>query len=683
MTGLGIERRTLRASALRTTDVAWLAVLPCALVTIVVVALLGAPLGNAFLGPGDEVFFTAAGINPEPVEHGRYLLALLGPVALAAVVLASTRVIVRAPAVLARGGVFATQLALVGFIALCFAAQYDVLISAYRPDWEQHVRYFTRTTLLVALLAPLVALVLLRRRAVAERAVALARETPVRRLFAAIVAVAFTVVWLLTAVDADGSLANTATGVAGHILWSLDEPFAILNGRTPLVDFHAQYGQLVPYLAAGTMALFGTSIAVFSITMTTGSALALLAIYAVLRRITRSSLLALALYLPFLATGFFMKIGPLGDRYSPANLYSLWPIRYGGPYLLAWLLARHLDGLAPRRAWLVYLVAGLALVNNPEFGAGAVAGLLVVLVALRPPRTRAAAGRMLAEAAGGLLSAVALLALLTFVRSGSLPHFGWALEFSRLYGVGGWVLQPLPKLGIYLVLYVTFAAAIGLAVVRLVRREPDVVLTAMLLWSGVFGLVAGAYFAGRSHPQVLIDLFSPWALSLVLLTIAAVRALAARGWRRPNPAELALLFGFGLAVCSLAQTPTPWSQLARIRDDAPVAIFRQPAVTAFVARQTRPGEKVAILIPLGHRIAYDTGRVNVSPYASIESMPTRQQLARAIATLRREGGDKLFISWPFTFAEEVAAIRHAGFRVHRQITDERGANVVELVDERR
>ena len=141
-----------------------------------------------------------------------------------------------------------------------------------------------------------------------------------------------------------------------------------------------------------------------------------------------------------------------------------------------------------------------------------------------------------------------------------------------------------------------------------------------------------------------------------------------------------MLFGFGLAVCSLAQTPTPFSQLARIRDDAPVALFEQRAAAAFVTQHTRAGERVALLMPLGHRIAYDTGRVNVSPYASIESMPTRQQLARTIAVLRREGGEKLFLSTQFTFQEELTAIRRAGFAVAAQAQDERGAAVVELVD---
>jgi hypothetical protein len=677
---VGSGRATRARITLEAAELAWLAAPACALLTVLLVALLGPPLGDAFLGPGTESFWPRAGAVPEPQEHGRYLLSLLGPAALTAAILLGMRRPPQAGTRLARGGPLAAQLLLIGFLAACFLAQYDIGISAYRPQWEAHVRYFTPATLAVALALPALLLGLLRHEAVAARVAALVRETPGRRIGALLVAALLSAVWLLTAVDADGSIANTASGVAGHILWSLDEPFAILNGRTPLADFHSQYGQLVPYLAAAAMALFGASIGVFTITMTTASGLALLAVYALLRRIVRSSLVALALWAPFLATGFFMKIGPLEDRYGPANLYSLWPIRYGGPYLVVWLLARHVDGAAPRRPWVLFLVAGVVLANNPEFGAGAVAALAVALVAVRPPRSRAAAGRLALEAVGGLAGALLALVLLTLVRSGSLPHLGWALEFSRLYGVGGWALVSMPRLGIFLALYVTFAAALALAAVRVARGAEDAVLTAALAWSGVFGLVAGAYFAGRSHPQVLIDLFSPWALALVLLTIAAGRALAARCWRRPAPAELAVLFGFGLLICSLAQTPTPWSQLHRIRNDAPVALFKQRAAAAFVAERTQPGENALLLMPLGHRVAYDTGRVNVSPYASIESMPTRQQLARAIAVLRKEGGDKLFLSTQFTFEEELDAIERAGFDVAGQVQDERGAAVLELVD---
>ncbi|HEU4701357.1 MAG TPA: hypothetical protein VFS37_02665, partial [Conexibacter sp.] len=578
----------------------------------------------------------------------------------------------------ARGLVLSAQLVLLTFVALCFLAQHDVVLGTTRPAW-QRAHFFTVPTLVVAALVPALALALMRRRGLAARVAALVRETPARRRGALALAVLFAVAWLLTAVVADDSIATTNLDVGEHVLWSLAEPFAILNGRTPLVDFHAQYGQLLPYAAAAAMAAFGASLGVFSVTMALGSGLTLLAVYALLRRVARSSLVALALWAPFVATGFFMKHGPFDDRFGPANLFPLWPIRYGGPYLLAWLLVRHVDGAGPRRAWILFLLAGLTVLNNPDFGLPALVALAAGLALARPPRSRRALGRLLAEAAGGLLAAVALVALLTLARTGELPQLGWALEFSKLYGVDGWAMLPMPRLGLHLVVYLTFVAAIGTAAVRLAHHEADRTLTAALAWSGTFGLCAGAYFAGRSHPQVLIDLFSPWALALVLLTIAAGRALAARGWRRPQPAELAVLFGFGLLLCSLAQTPTPWSQLDRIGDQAPEPVFEQRTAAAFVAQHTRPHEPVAILIPLGHRIAYDIGRENVSPYASIESMPTSEQLARTIAVLRRAGGEKLFISTYFTVGEAIAAMQRAGFAVGDQVQDG-GTTLVELVD---
>ena len=674
-------RDTQRAAALRPAELAWIAAVPCAALTAVLVALLGPPLGDAFLGPhGGVTFWPGVIPRPEPAEHGRYLLALLGPALLSAVVLLGRRRPLHLAPRLAQRLVLGSQVALVAFVVLCFAAQYDVISSAYRPQWEMHERYFTPATLLVALLAPPLALAVLRRRpALGTRASA--PEPRARRWLAAGVAVAFTALWLLTAVYADGSLANAAHAVVANLVASLSESFAVLNGRTPLVDFHAQYGQLVPYVPAVTMALFGASIGTFTITMATLSGLALLAVYAVLRRVTRSSLFALALYAPFVATGFFMAIGPLDNRYGPSNLFSLWPIRYGGPYLLAWLLARHVDGAAPRRAWPLFVVGGLVVVNNPEFGAGAVAALAVALALVRPPGTRGSAGRLLAEALGGLLAAIALVALLALVRTGELPHFGWALEFSKLYGIDGLALVPLPRIGIYLAVYVTFAAAIALAAVRIARREPDAVLTAMLVWSGAFGLLAGAYFAGRSHPHVLIDLFSPWALALALLTVAVVRSLAARGWRRPRPAELAVLFGFGLTVCSLAQTPTPWSQLSRIRDRVPYSILKQTQAAAFVAERTAPGEKVGIFIPLGHRIAYDTGRTNVLPYSGTIAILTTQQYVRAIAAVRAEGAHRLFTSSAFTPAPMLQRMEQEGFAPRGEVV-EGASTLTELEDGR-
>jgi hypothetical protein len=70
--------------------------------------------------------------------------------------------------------------------------------------------------------------------------------------------------------------------------------------------------------------------------------------------------------------------------------------------------------------------------------------------------------------------------------------------------------------------------------------------------------------------------------------------------------------------------------------------------------------------------------VNVAPYAGTPSMPTRDQLLRTLAALRREGGDKLFISSVFTPPPMLAAIQQAGFVSRAQVAE--GSSVIsELV----
>ena len=102
-------------------------------------------------------------------------------------------------------------------------------------------------------------------------------------------------------------------------------------------------------------------------------------------------------------------------------------------------------------------------------------------------------------------------------------------------------------------------------------------------------------------------------------------------------AELACLFAFGLLVCSVAQVPTPWSQIAKLQRTGD-ALYRHPLGEPFIAAHTRPGEAVAILSLLGHRSAYNLGIVNVTPYAGgAGSMPTIGQVYETLAACARSG----------------------------------------------
>jgi hypothetical protein len=655
-----------QAAALCAGQAAWLAALPCAAIVLAAIVALGPPLGRALFGGRTVTLWegAAAQVHPEPTEQARFLIAIAAPLVLLALTSWLLRRAPRLAPTTARTATLAVEAVAVAFGLACLAIQRSVTFGPLyeAPPGGFHQPYFSAATLVVSALGSGALLIALHDRRVRGRLAGWARETRTRRIAAGAVAALATAIWLLHAFNTERTIANAHFAVAYHLQFTLDETAAVLDGRTPLVNFAAQYGFLWPYPVAGAMALLGASVGVFSALMCTISGLAMLAIFGVLRRVTRSALAALGLFLPFLATAFFLLRGPLESRYTFATIYSAYPMRFAGPWLLAWLAARHLSGERPRRAWPLFVVAGLVALNNVDHGVPALGALAAALLWGRWRLGAAALRRLALEALAGLLGALALVSLGTLLRAGSLPHLALMLRFARLFASAGFAMLPMPTLGFHTVVYLTFVAALGVATARAIDRAPDRPLTGMLAWVGTFGLGAGSYYAGRSHPEVLVDAFGTWALAVALLLVVVVRRLAARPSGLPTPAEAACVFGFALAACSLAQTPTPWEQLDRLRQTT-AAVYDPPAGQAFVAAHAHRGERVAILMLLGHRMGYALGVADVAPYTGSESMPAVEQLGETVAALRRAGGRKLFLSARTSPEGMLVALRRDGFRL--------------------
>jgi hypothetical protein len=482
----------------------------------------------------------------------------------------------------------------------------------------------------------------------------------VRAIVAGAVAVIAVVVWVSPGINAEDTIRAANFQILYHSQFTLDETFAVLDHRSPLVNYAAQYGSLWPYLFAAAMSLLGATVGVWVTLALIATGLGMLAIYAVLRRAARSSIAALLLFLPLMAVSFTMIGGTSENRYSFENYFGTFPLRYAGPAMLAWLVARHLGGDRPRGRWPVFLAAGLVVLNNSDVGAGAAAATFAALLWAGGRPTRASLGRLALEAVAGLAAAFALVSVLTLAREGALPDLGLLMRFSRLFGVYGFGMYPMPRFGLHLAIYATFVAALGVATVRALQADGNRVLTGMLAWSAVFGLGAGAYFVGRSTPDNLPATFFPWSFALALLLIPAIGSLRAASWRRPPLAATACLFGFLVMACSLAQTPTPWGQLDRLQRTTP-PILAVPHGQAFIAAHTHPGERVVILGLLGHRIGFNTGVVNVSPYSNSLVIATREQLDDTVAALRSEGGRKVFVDLKLSEGELQGALEAAGF----------------------
>lgn len=640
---MGDGRRTAPvATALAAGVAVRLAALPTAAAVVLAILVLGPPLGT-LLSPDAAPRFLPSALDlvrPEPVEHARYLIALSAPFALAAL---ATWLMRRRPQLLSGDGAVrlavAAELAVAVALVVCFALQRAATLSSYHST---RVVYFTLPTLAVAVLLAVGALAAARSRTAREHLGRWRAESPRRLLLASSLALIAIAVTALPAIVTDASIGASSPEFTYHVTFTYDETLAVLDGRAPLGDFAAQYSALWPYAVALGIAPLGASLAAFTVAMAALFGTAMLALFGLLRRLTRSAPTALALFLPLLATSAFRLHDASVPRFSLVNYFGTMPLRYAGPFVLAWLLARHLDGAWPRRAWPLFLVGGLTAANNADFGLPALAALALALVWVGP-RSRQRLRALALEAAAGLAAAVVVVTLLLLVRTGAPPDPSLALRYARVFAVGGFGMVPLrPLLGLSTVVYVTYVAALATATARTLADAPDRLLTGLLAWSGVFGLGAGAYYAGRSIPEALTNMFPAWGLTIVLLAVAAWRTLVARGGRSPRPLEVAWLVGLGLLVCSLAQAPSPVAQADRIAHRGKHC-FDPPLTEPFVAAHVRPGEPVVVLTELGHGIGYDLSIDNVSPYASGAAIQTEEQLDDTLAALRDAGGHSVFV----------------------------------------
>jgi len=618
------------ARPLTPSESAWIVLVPCALLLAAAIVVLGPPLGRALFKPGADAlwptgWWTSHG-RAEPVKHGRYVLAALAPLAFAGVILAIARRPPRLGPRTIRALALAGQAGLVGLVAVAVLGQrHLILYRALDPADRRLPETFSLQDLKLAAALAVVAAILLRSRRIADRIVGWARERPLTRVAGLAIATAFAATWLIQVVASDGIFED-----GGLANWTPNGAYAVLDGRTPLVDVHLIYAKLLPYPTALVLAAFGTTTLAFTIFMALLNLAALLAVYSVFRRIVGSAF-AVVLFLPFVA---FSDVGHW------MYLAGIWPMRYGDAYLVAWLTARHLDGSSPRRGWIVFFVATVTALDTLDFGLAALLASIVALACARPPQSLRDASRLAGSVTGGALGAAAVVTVFTLVRAGEPPHVDQLFEWSRIFSSLGWFALPLPPASLHLAIYATFAAGVAVAAVRVARRADDVLLTAMLAWSGVFGLVAGNYYVARPDDVKLDAMFSAWGFTLALLTVVAVRALAARDWRSSAPAALLVLFGFALAVCTIARFPDPRGQLSRLADAQPPTYRR--SVEPFIAAHTRRGEKVAILLPESYRIAYDLGLDNVAPYEMENAIVTRRQMATLIDAIEREGVTRLF-----------------------------------------
>ena len=628
-------------------DIAWVGLGPMTLVLIGCLLWLAPSLSDLYPRPTYPLFSEwQVAVDPEYLETTRFLFALVAPFAFAGLVLLGSA----KPADRRfDSAVIALQIAGFGLIVWGVLEQERGSYFIVPPD------YFEPLLLSVPVLIGGLAV------GVALTVAALAGWRPFDRLdipareprrwtrAAIAAALVLTALWLLPAVVTDGTIAASGGIPAEHIPLQAQDYFAVVNGRTPFVDYVPQYVHLLPLVFAPVLTAFGLSLSSFSVLMTALSLVALLALYAALRLVTQRSLAALALYVPVLAISLFPWSEVGIQREFNGNYYAFFPGRYLGPFVVAWLVA-----LAVRRrrlpVWLLFFVAGLVALNNAEFGVPCVVAMAVALVLgsdRRRPLRRSLRAR-LPQAVIGLLAAAASITVVTLARAGELPNPESLTYYSSLFARQGFGLVPMPTLGLHIAIYLTFVAALLAAAVRYVQGRHDSTLTAMLAYFGVFGLLTSSYFAGRSLPWQLMLLFPGWGLAVALLAWMAVLHLRSADGDRRSLARsflpsFAALTGFGVMVAAITTVPLPWEQVERLSETGR-AVNDVPAAQRFVEQRTSPGEPILLFgTPTDHRLAERAGVTNVSPWNSAKSLFSERDVLRALDSLEQEEGSKVFL----------------------------------------
>ena len=429
-----------------------------------------------------------------------------------------------------------------------------------------------------------------------------------------------------------------------HARVAFGDLLAVAAGATPLHDFFPLYGMLLGYPIAPIVAIFPASadaivtywvILLQAVTLVT--AIALVA-WAGGRRYIGAA----ALIVPALA----MSGGPPGI--GPFTYFPVNPIRTVLPVLAiaaaCWALSgsRRARGMAGRGA--AGAVAGIAALNNPDFGLGVVLVILAVSVATAMNGRRV---RALAVTFSGAIAPFVLWAVATAL-AGVPSDWSRYLMFQTLFGPEGYMSIPMTAVGWHVGAVVLFGAAFAIGVALLVRTrgqaESRLARQGLLLTLvGGWSLLTLPYFMGRSLAPTLTG---GYALQ-VCWAAAALMPLVVVGLRRSRMAGLPARSQAGtfsvvagvvmLAVVSVgilrASPLDAWSRethpaMNLVGDQLPGALeSTPPAVQAAASRG-----QVTQIIGIPPLTAITTG----IPSASAFSQPDQSSVAPALARAQCE-----------------------------------------------
>lgn len=439
---------------------------------------------------------------------------------------------------------------------------------------------------------------------------------------------------------------------------------AILYGHTTLVDFFPQYQNLLAYLLSPVFYTFGFSYATFSLTMTLLAFIGIMLMVQVFRIVTdRNFLNTSLLVIPFISVIFFpIAVFDDGILLNTFTFAVIGSVRYLGWMIITYLVCKTLQrGFSYNRIFVLFTIGGLVAINNADFGIPSLVGSLaaVLLTAeqtlLPSLKTSLKTGIIFCVS---VLIAVSLFIGFTYFRSGELPDITSALAYQRMFAYYGFGMYPMPRWGLQWLIYITFMAAIFVAVYKKLNHDKspltsqERIIIGLLIFSGVSGCGIAMYYVGRSLEKVMVAIFTAWSFSLLLLIWEQFNDWK-NNWSYFSQQDrliryiptIILLFSYCSFVGNILTTPSPFIQIPRIissNDGSYQQTIENSAI--FIKSNTHPGEKVTIIHNLGHEVADAAQVFNIFPYArAAGSLIMKDQINKIMFQIEKEKVNKIFI----------------------------------------
>jgi hypothetical protein len=417
----------------------------------------------------------------------------------------------------------------------------------------------------------------------------------------------------------------------------------ILGGKTLLVGFGSLYG-LFPIFISPIIKLAGVSVLNFSLVMASLLALSYLALFVFLHSWVKNKFILTAGVFSLFVYAYF------NSQINSSVYLQYWPIRFLPACILIFLAGLYIKSQKKSAYYyLSFIWCCFSLIWNLETGAVIALSWLLLLgyetftAGFSKPAVKVL-GKHLLVMLGLLLSAILLLVLYTYARSGSFPQFSYFIKYQQLFFSGYFMIPMLPPPHAWVAVLLTYLIGLMLGLVNWFKPADE--KNKLIFFLAILGIGLFSYYEGRSHDVVLIEPAFVAVLLFIIFADDLLMQFKKNAYQFYNlPVLIFLLFFLFSAPLSLFVIAG--KTLASIKSNLAAITAIDPAIkqnTQFIKQYTHQGEKIFIISQNYDGIYYgETGTVSAPNLPSSSDYFTQEEVNHIIKFLKQNVATKIFI----------------------------------------